>query len=109
MAPTLLDLAGLPIPNDKDGRSLVPILRHPDTQGCSAFLMKFWRYFPENTPNYEGVRTQRYTYVEFERGRSPWLFDLWNDPDELVNLYNLQALRETLRKMWPLLEDYKAR
>ncbi|MBN1149067.1 MAG: DUF4976 domain-containing protein [Anaerolineales bacterium] len=34
-----------------------------------------------------GVRTQRYKYIEFERGRRPWLFDLDNDPDEMLNLF----------------------
>jgi hypothetical protein len=33
------------------------------------------------------VRTQRYKYVEFERGREPWLFDLQQDPGEQANLY----------------------
>ncbi len=107
MAPTLLDLAGLPLPGNMDGRSLIPILRHPETPGRPAFLMEFWRYFPENTPSYEGVRTQRYKYVEFERGRSPWLFDLAFDPEELANLYNSPEAGKTLREMRSLLKQLR--
>jgi N-acetylglucosamine-6-sulfatase len=87
IAPTLLDVAGVPIPQDMDGESLVPILTDPRTLGRESFLLEFWRYFPENTPSYSGVRTERYKYVEFERGRQPWLFDLQLDPGEEVNLY----------------------
>jgi N-acetylglucosamine-6-sulfatase len=89
IAPTLLELAGLPIPADMDGESLVPILRDPEVEGREHFLLEFWRYFPEHTPSYAGVRTKRYKYVEFERGRQPWLFDLQEDPGERSNLYGL--------------------
>jgi len=76
MAPTLLDMAGVAIPGHMDGASLIPVLKNPKIRGREAFLLEFWRYFPENTPSYTGVRTNRYKYIEFERGRNPWLFDL---------------------------------
>ncbi|MBW2103263.1 MAG: DUF4976 domain-containing protein [Deltaproteobacteria bacterium] len=69
------------------GRSLLPLLRDPGASGRKAFLLEFWRYFPENTPSYVGVRTERYKYIRFERGRPRWLFDLKEDPGELRNLY----------------------
>ena len=87
IAPTLLDIAGIAIPQDMDGESLVPILTNHGAPGRESFQLEFWRYFPENTPSYSGVRTERYKYVEFERGREPWLFDLEQDPGELTNLY----------------------
>jgi arylsulfatase A-like enzyme len=86
IGPTLLDMAGLEVPADMDGQSLVPFLQDPRARGREAFFIEFWRYFPENTPSYTGIRTNRYKYIEFERGRSPWLFDLQNDPGELHNL-----------------------
>jgi len=86
MAPTLLDMAGLDVPATMDGQSLVPLLKDRQIQGRKAFLVEFWRYFPENTPSYTGIRTNRYKYIQFARGRSPWLFDILNDPGELNNL-----------------------
>ncbi|MDX2454827.1 sulfatase-like hydrolase/transferase [Desulfosarcina sp.] len=91
LAPTLLALAGMPVPAEMDGRSLVPLLVDPQAAGREHFLMEFWRYFPENTPSYTGVRTNRYKYVEFEQGRDPWLFDLLRDPGEQHNLYGMPA------------------
>jgi N-acetylglucosamine-6-sulfatase len=96
IAPTLLDLAGLSIPQDMDGESWVPYLIDAGLQGREHFLLEFWRYFPENTPSYTGVRTERHKYVEFERGRQPWLFDLQEDPREQVNLYGTAAGEQLL-------------
>jgi len=105
IAPTLLDLAGIPIPDDMDGQSLVPILNNAELPGREAFLMEFWKFYPKNTPSYQGVRTKTHKYVEFKKGRSPWLFDLVNDPDELNNLMGtpdgdllLPKLKEILRR-----------
>jgi N-acetylglucosamine-6-sulfatase len=99
IAATMLDIAGIPIPTGMDGISLVPILENPTAGSRDAFLLEFWRYFPENTPSYTGVRTDRYKYIEFERGRSPWLFDLYQDPDELRNLYNTPIGKQILPKL----------
>lgn len=85
--PTFLETAGVPVPFRMQGRSLLPLLRDPGASGRKAFLLEFWRYFPENTPSYVGVRTERYKYIRFERGRPRWLFDLKEDPGELRNLY----------------------
>ena len=99
MAPTLLDMAGLDVPANLDGRSLVPLLRNPQAKGREDFYIEFWRYFPENTPSYIGIRTNRYKYIEFERGRSPWLFDILNDPGELHNLMGTPQGEKILPKL----------
>ena len=108
LAPTLLDLAGLDIPPEMDGRSLKPLLGDPGAAGRKAFLMEFWRYFPENTPTYTGVRTNRYKYVEFERGRVPWLFDLVRDPGEQDNLYATPEGERIGPRLKALLDRFRA-
>jgi N-acetylglucosamine-6-sulfatase len=105
IAPTLLDLAGLPVPADMDGESLVPLLRDPETGGRDHFLLEFWRYFPEHTPSYTGVRTERYKYVEFERGRQPWLFDLQEDPEEQSNLYGTAEAEAMVGELKAIMEE----
>jgi len=104
IAPTLLDLAGLPIPADMDGESLVPILTDPEAEGRDHFELEFWRYFPEQTPTYFGVRTDRFKYVEFERGRQPWLFDLQEDPGEQNNLYGTAQGEAVVAELKALME-----
>jgi len=107
IAPTLMDAAGLPVPKDMDGMSLIPIVQDHTAEGRKAFLLEFWRYFPENTPSYAGVRTIRYKYIEFERGRKPWLFDLKNDPREMHNLYGTPEGERVLPKLKALLKSLK--
>ncbi len=109
IAPTLLDMAGLPIPMQMDGESLVFILRDPNASGRKDFLLEYWRYYPENTPSYVGVRTDRYKYIEFERGRDPWLFDLEKDPDELNNLYGTPEGEKALPQLKTVLEEWMIR
>ncbi|MFC1888996.1 sulfatase-like hydrolase/transferase [Thermodesulfobacteriota bacterium] len=107
LAPTILDVAGLPVPGEMDGGSLVPVLRGPEARGRDQFLLEYWRYYPENTPSYIGVRTERYKYVEFERGRDPWLFDLEKDPGELDNLAGTTEGEKALPELKGLLDEWK--
>lgn len=86
-AATFLDAAGLPIPEEMDGESVLPYLSQKEEKGREAFLLEFWKYFPENTPSYAGVRTQTHKYIEYEKSREPQLFDLIEDPGEYNNIY----------------------
>ena len=104
IAPTFLELAGVDPPDHVDGESLLPILRDGKAESREAFLMEFWRYYPENTPSYRGVRTQRYKYIEFEKGRDPWLFDIAEDPDELRTLYGTAEGNRVLPEVLKTLE-----
>jgi N-acetylglucosamine-6-sulfatase len=106
VAPTLLEVAGLPVPPDVDGESLIPFLQDAGLEGREHFLLEFWRYFPENTPSYRGVRTERYKYIEFERGREPWLFDLQQDPREQTNLYGTAAGEQIVPALMSMMEAY---
>jgi len=87
IAPTLLDIAGAPVPSDMDGESFAPILKDQDAPGRKAWLLEFWKYFPENTPSYTGIRTETHKYIEYEKTLRPQLFDLVADPGERNNLY----------------------
>ena len=107
IGPTLLDIAGVPVPKVMDGESLAPIIKHPNTPGRKAFLMEFWRYYPENTPSYRGIRTATFKYIEFERGRSPWLFDIRQDSGEMVNLYGTKEGEKILPELRALLKRYE--
>ena len=107
LGPTILDVAGLPVPEEMDGMSLVPILRDPEARGREQFLLEYWRYYPENTPSYVGVRTEQYKYVEFERGRGPWLFDLEKDPGERRNLYGTPEGKKVLPELKGLLDEWR--
>jgi arylsulfatase A-like enzyme len=88
-APTALDLAGLPIPGDMQGKSLKPILqgKRPDDWRTSMYY-HYYEYGPPHwvLPNY-GVRTERYKIINYYTENQWELFDLNKDPDEMENLF----------------------
>ena len=87
IAPTILDIAGISPPPDMDGESFVPYLVDKDASGREAWLLEYWKYYPENFPSYVGVRTKTHKYIEYEKTLKPQLFDLISDPKEQNNLY----------------------
>jgi arylsulfatase A-like enzyme len=79
LAPTILQLAGLTIPNNLDGRSLVPLFQARQTWR-NNLLIEAW----PSGQLYAAVHTERYVYVEHENDW-PELYDLAKDPEQLQN------------------------
>jgi arylsulfatase A-like enzyme len=78
IAATMYELAGLAVPPEVDGRSLVPLLRG-EGSWREDLLIEGW-----GGPPYAGIRTTRYYYIETQ-GDRPELYDLENDPYLLEN------------------------
>lgn len=85
--PTLLELAGLPIPELVQGTSLVTLFT-----GASNNIRNVWFYehlFEHPTiVRSEGIRTDRYKYLRYidKQEEGEFFFDLYNDPFEEINL-----------------------
>jgi uncharacterized sulfatase len=71
-APTFLEAAGLPIPREMTGRSLMPILRSPRSgqieAGRNSVVFGIERHFPGSRPEGAGypsraIRTRDYLYI----------------------------------------------
>jgi N-acetylglucosamine-6-sulfatase len=86
LAPTLLELAGLPVPGDMEGQSFLPVLESPRVKGRKAWLYEYFKDFPYNVPEIKAVRTGQHMYIEYEGGRTPELYDVITDPREKSNL-----------------------
>jgi arylsulfatase A-like enzyme len=90
-AETFLDAAGLPIPAEMQGRSLVPLLegRIPADWRRSLYYHYYEYPGPHNVRRHYGVVTDRYKLVHFyEPDINYWeLFDLASDPRELQSVY----------------------
>ncbi len=65
--PTLAELAGLPVPQDLDGASLVPILQDPRRPGREIVLSQFSRPFKPSIPEVMGysIRTETHRYTRW--------------------------------------------
>jgi choline-sulfatase len=83
LAPTILDLMGVAPPSDFQGRSLVPELYGATPESREPILCEL----PEDShnPPRRAVIQGPLKLIEFERGRTA-LYDLSNDPGELVNV-----------------------
>jgi arylsulfatase A-like enzyme len=86
-APTLLDLAGVAIPEGYQGKSLVPLLAGESPPWRSDFLYEH-RMNHEDIPKSQGVRGARWVYARFDEQDPVYeqLFDLLQDPQQLHNL-----------------------
>jgi arylsulfatase A-like enzyme len=88
-APTFLEAAGLPVPADMQGRSLLPVLRGRTPADWRTSM--YYRYYHDpgdhNTRAHYGVRTRTHKLIYYWKKDQWELFDLVNDPHELHNLY----------------------
>lgn len=116
-APTFLEMAGAPIPEDIQGESLVPLLRCRKSKGKwrDAIYYHFYEYPAEHmVKRHYGVRTSRYKLIHFYNDIDAWeLYDLKKDPTEMHNIYGqpgTEALTQRLMKrLLQLQEQYDVR
>jgi arylsulfatase A-like enzyme len=106
LPPTLLDAAGLPIPAQMQGRSILPLTRGErdnwpeevfiqisEAQVGRAIRTRRWKYgvtAPDKNPNQDPASDR---YVE------EFLYDLQADPYELTNLIGLESHQEVMAIM----------
>jgi arylsulfatase A-like enzyme len=101
-APTILDCAGIPIPEDVDGKSLRPLLEGREVEWREDFLYEYyaypdWHYVKPN----KGIRTGKWKYIhyyDFPRHEYE-LYDLENDPHEEHNLINDPVYKPVVEKL----------
>jgi arylsulfatase A-like enzyme len=90
-AQTFLDAAGLPQPDDMQGRSLVPILKGQTPADWRKSYYYHYYEYPGSpfVKRHYGVRTERYKIIHFYYDIDAWeLYDLQADPHELKNVYS---------------------
>lgn len=107
LAPTLYDMAGIPIPDTIEGRSLVPIIKKDNAPLREAFLFEYYKNYPYPIPTYYGVRTREHKYVEFEGSMEPELYNLVDDPREKSNLYGKADTMPIQKELCALLRNIK--
>jgi len=113
-ATTFLNYAGIEKPEHFQGQSIKPLLmgETPDHWRSTHFYHYFGQF---EVPSHYGIRTNDYKLIYFyEAEKEPeWeLFDMKNDPQEMINLIQnpeyaevLKNLKILLREKRDLLED----
>ena len=102
-AETLLEAAGLPVPPEMQGRSLVPILQgQTPADWRNSFYYHYYEFpGPHNVARHYGVVTDRYKLVHFyEPAFNYWeLFDLEKDPRELQSVFDAPAYARVRKEL----------
>ncbi len=89
VAPTIVEAAGLPVPKEMQGRSLLSLAegKADATTWRKSFLYEyFWEPAYPETPSMLGVRTDTQKFIEYQGvWDSNELYDLQKDPHEMHN------------------------
>jgi arylsulfatase A-like enzyme len=112
-AETFLEMAGAPIPDDMQGASLVPLLKgEKPTDWRKSIYYHYYEYPSVHMiPRHYGIRNQRYKLMHFYQFDEWEFYDLKEDPDELVNLYNdpeyARRIQRAKKDLKALQKDYE--
>ena len=99
-AETFLDIGGVQIPDDMQGRSLVPLLEgETPADWRDALYYHYYEFNPDRRTvhavrRHNGVRTDRYKLIHFYNVGEWELFDLERDPQEMKSVYDDPAYAE---------------
>lgn len=110
-AETFLDAAGVDVPADMQGESMTPILKGKTPRNWRNAMYYHYYEYPaiHAVKRHYGIRTKRYKLIHFYYDIDCWeLYDLKNDPHELVNLYNDPDYTDLVRKLTKQLRTLQA-
>jgi arylsulfatase A-like enzyme len=111
-AETFLDAAGVPVPAEMQGRSLLPVLKgQTPSDWRTGFYYHYYEHpGPHNVARQYGVITDRYKLVYFyEPQFNYWeLFDLKNDPMEMKSVYDDAAYAAVQKDLHAQLDRLRA-
>jgi arylsulfatase A-like enzyme len=100
-AETFLDLAGVAVPTDMQGRSLVPLFKGQTPADWRKSFYYHYYEFPavHSVARHYGVTTGRHKLIHFYQLGEWELFDLQKDPNELNSVYDSADYAETRQQL----------
>lgn len=110
-APTLLDYAGIGIPDDIQGESFRSLVSGKTRKWRDAVFYSYYEFPAEHmVKRHYGIATDRYKLMHFYYDTNEWeLYDLRTDPAEMRNLYSDPAYAGVRKKLHRQLDEIRFR
>ena len=113
-APTVLDFAGVKIPAEVQGKSLLPLFKIPSIKQWKDELYYHYYEYPDPhrvSPHF-GIRTSSYKLIRFYGAENQWeLYDLKRDPSEMQNEYGQKKYKNIIAdlksRLGLLIDEYQ--
>jgi len=106
IAPTLLDLAEVKIPDHMQGKSVVGLVCAENPNWRKEWLYDYYEYPGANQVKpHRGIRTEHYKLIYYYQEPQEFeLYDLANDPGETQNLYGNPQHLALQQNLWNRLQ-----
>ncbi len=106
IAPTLLEAAGVPVPADMQGISILPLLKSNKVKGRQTIYYHYYENGEHAVSPHFGIRTKRYKLIRFYTRVNCWeLYDLEKDPSEMNNLFGKKGYEKITQQLKKELND----
>lgn len=106
-APTLLTAAGVTVPPEMQGAPLQPLLAGQNAGWRDTIYYHYYTNGEHNVPRHDGVRTDRYKLIHYYTDDTYELFDLKNDPNEIMSLHSNPEYQAIMGRMKKTLKDQR--
>ena len=112
IAPTVLDAAGVTIPRDMQGKSMLPLFTNKKAVFRDAVYYHYYENGEHSVSPHFGIKTKRYKLIRFYQRIEDWeLYDLESDPHEMNNLYGKKGYERVTtdlkRQLKQLIDKYE--
>ena len=109
-APTLLDMAGLEIPKEIQGKSLKPIFENEGKTPSDWRKATYYHYYEypswHSVKRHYGIRTNNFKLIHFYNDVDEWeLYDMNKDPQEMMNAFGDPGYKKVQKEMMKLIKD----
>jgi len=98
IAPTILSMAGVPVPAKMQGKNLIAILENKIPARKDFFYQHYFLGSPK-IPKEEGVVTTDFKYMKYIEHNYEELYDIIHDPHETTNLVNNTKYKNKLKEL----------
>lgn len=93
-APTFLEVAGVDVPEEIQGKSIVPLLNGTSKSLRDSLYYAYYEKGEHHVPQHFGVRTMTHKLFYLPVTDEWQMFDLEKDPEEMVNIYEMPEYAE---------------